>query len=184
MTWLKIDDGFPEHKKLLGLQRNERWTWIEILAYCARQSNGGVLPDGIEKHMKYVSVGYLQKCVELGLLDVVNGLFTVHDWNEYNPKDPTNSVRQARYRNAKRNAEVTEKVTARNVTNVTPPARAARPGPSPTNKEPPQQPTETSADDELPPFNPKAPEQPTNGAAVGTGLIDRIDPATVLGDIQ
>jgi hypothetical protein len=129
MAWLRIDDGFPEHEKLLSLRRNERWTWIEILAYCARQSNGGRLPASITNHMKYVTKPFLERCVEVGLLDVENGYFNVHDWNVYNPKDPTNAVRQRRYRNAKSNAPVTENVTEENVTTVTPRARATRPDP-------------------------------------------------------
>ncbi len=137
MAWLRIDDGFPEHEKLLSLRRNERWTWIEILAYCARQQNGGRLPASITNHMKYVTKPFLERCVEIGLLDVINGYFIVHDWNDYNPKDPTNAVRQARYRNAKSNGDVTEKVTEENVTTVTPRARASRPVPTtsttPTN---------------------------------------------------
>lgn len=98
MSWLRIDDGFPEHRKLVGLKRSERWTWLEVLAYCARQGNDGVLPAGITDVLKHVTPAFILRCVSLGLLDKNDGVLTVHDWATYNPKDPTKSERMARWR--------------------------------------------------------------------------------------
>jgi hypothetical protein len=130
MTWLRIDDGFTEHRKVLELKRNDRWTWMEVLGYCARQSNGGHIPSGISDTMRWVTPSFLNKCADIGLLDREGTGYVVHDWSEYNPKDPTNAVRQQRYRNAKRNGEVTEEVTEPAVTNVTPRAQQRAPVPA------------------------------------------------------
>lgn len=105
MTWLRIDDGFAEHGKVLELVRKDRWTWMELLCYCARQSSGRV-PVGITGLLQHVTPEFLHRCVAAGLLDRdEHGGLEVHDWAVYNPKDPTGAVRQSRFRNAKRNGE-------------------------------------------------------------------------------
>src|SRR5262245_1544434 len=141
MAWLRVDDGFTEHRKLVSLPRRDRWTWMELLTYCARQMNDGHVPNGIEDVLKHVTKVFIARCLEVGLLDEEDGGYYIHDWHVYNPRDPTNSVRQQRYRNAKRNADsnadVTANVTDENVTNVTPRAQArarvpSRPVPNPS----------------------------------------------------
>lgn len=140
MPWLRIDDGFTEHRKIVALKRSERWTWMELLTYCARQGNGGHVPEGVCDILRWVTPAFLSKCADVGLLDVVDGRYEVHDWRVYNPKDPTNAARQERYRQRHSNddvtaevtVDVTEKVTDENVTTVTPPAQARARVPSPT----------------------------------------------------
>jgi hypothetical protein len=98
MAWLRVDDGFPEHRKLLVLTRSERWTWTELMCYVARQNNGGHVPDGIGGVLKYVTPKFLKKCANAGLLDKEDGGYHIHDWHVYNPKDPTAADRARRYR--------------------------------------------------------------------------------------
>ena len=138
MAWLRVDDGFPEHAKILALRRSDRWTWVEVLAYCARQNNGGVVPTGLADIVKHATPAFLHKCADAGLLDDTEHGYVVHDWAEYNPRDPTNAVRQQRYRrNAKSNGEVTEETVTATVTTVTPPRARVPSRPQPlTNKEP------------------------------------------------
>ena len=131
MPWLRLDDGFPEHRKMLALDRNDRWTWLEILCFCARNSGGthaGTVPANIGEVLRYATPRFLRKCVEIGLLDEHAEGLKVHDWAEYNPKDPTNAVRQQRYRERHRNGQVTDETVTDtvtgDVTNVTP--RATR----------------------------------------------------------
>lgn len=120
MTWLRVDDGFPEHPKLIRLGGpSMRWTWLEVLAYCARHQTDGVVPAEICEVVKRANIAFLYKCVAVGLLEETateHGVtLHVHDWETYNPsqKDPTGALRQQRFRNAHRNAPVTEEVTPR-----------------------------------------------------------------------
>lgn len=137
MAWLRIDDGFPENRKILALPRRDRWTWLEVLAYCARQTNRGELPNNISDIVRHATPAFVRQAAEAGLLDMTDTGYVVHDWDEYNPRDPTGATRQMRYRNRSRNADVTENVTEENVTDVTPPrARASRPVPNPSIHKP------------------------------------------------
>jgi hypothetical protein len=101
MAWLRVDDGLAEHRKILLLKRSERWTWMELLCYVARQNNGGHVPEGVGDVLRHVKPAFLQRCHELGLVDLEDGIYVVHDWNEYNPKDPTAPERMKRYRRNK-----------------------------------------------------------------------------------
>jgi hypothetical protein len=112
MSWLRLEDGIGDHPKILKLARADRWTWIELLSYCARHQTDGHIPNEIGESRRYITNGFLRKCVDAGLIDQTENGLTVHDWDHFNPtKDPTNAIRQQRYRNARRNANVTENVT-------------------------------------------------------------------------
>ncbi len=95
MAWLRIDDGMPEHHKLLGLPRKDRWTWMELLCYVARQGNGGHVPTGVVDLLRYVTPAFLEKCVRVGLLDQVDDGLAVHDWSDYNPDAGSGSAKTA-----------------------------------------------------------------------------------------
>lgn len=86
MGWIRVDDGLAEHRKLLKLKRSDRWTWMELLCYVARQNNGGHVHDGVTSTMKHVTPRFLKLCHEVGLLDVDpdTGELVVHDWAIYN----------------------------------------------------------------------------------------------------
>jgi hypothetical protein len=108
LPWLRLDDGFAQHPKVSRLTRGDRWTWLEILLYCARYRTGGNLPASIAEVVPKATPPFLGRCYEIHLLDVrADGEegYVVHDWETYNPKDPTGADRVRRYRD--RNPSVT-----------------------------------------------------------------------------
>jgi len=131
MSWLRLDDGFGDHPKILLLTRSERWTFVELLTYCAKHRTDGYFPTTIADSRRHVTPSFLEKCVDAGLVDQAeNGELRVHDWADFNPgKDPTGAVRQSRWRNAKRNAPRNGSITE-NVTGDITPSRARDPVPS------------------------------------------------------
>lgn len=134
MSWLRIDDKFVRHPKLTRLTRAERWTWLEVLSYCAEYKTGGKLPDTIQQVVPFATKKFLSKAYDAKLLDDDGGDLVVHDWDGFNPgKDPSGAVRQQRFRNAHRNGDVTD----RNTPLITPhtQARAAVPVPVPSVKD-------------------------------------------------
>ncbi len=110
MTWLRIDDKFARHPKITRLQRGDRWTWVELLCYCAEYETDGFVPDSVSEVVPKVTGSFLNRCCTLHLLDVTDehehATYRVHDWTEYNPKDPTKAERQARWRRRQRNGRV------------------------------------------------------------------------------
>jgi hypothetical protein len=84
MAWLRIDDGFPEHRKVLALKRTERWTWVELMCYCARQNDMGRVPHGVGDIVRGATRAFIRKCVDVGLIDETDEGLVVHDWLIYN----------------------------------------------------------------------------------------------------
>lgn len=137
MSWLRLDDDFAQHPKVVRLARGDRWTWLEVLLYCARYRTEGHVPEAIGEAIRAATPAFLDRCHTVRLLDLNGDGYFVHDWREYNPKDPTAAIRQQRKRDrerdADRDADRDESVTERDegVTRVR--ARAgsrARPVPS------------------------------------------------------
>jgi hypothetical protein len=99
MAWLRVDDGFTEHPKLIALGgTRDRWTWLELLVYCARRKTRGRVPERIGDVLQRVTPSFLSRCESVGLLDQNGTGYVVHDWATYNPEDPTKAERQARWR--------------------------------------------------------------------------------------
>jgi hypothetical protein len=98
VSWLRIDDAFPQHPKLVGLARSDRWTWLEVLAYCARYRTEGKVPPGVHEAVPAATAKTLQKYVQAGLLDEDETGLRVHDWSDFNPKDPGAADRMKRVR--------------------------------------------------------------------------------------
>lgn len=87
MAWLRIDDGFTEHPKLLALTPRDRWTWLRILSYCARYRTSGRVPSSIGEAIAGVTPALLRRLLALGLLEPVENSvdeYRVHDFEVYN----------------------------------------------------------------------------------------------------
>ena len=102
MAWLRLDDRFTKHPKVLKLKRVDRWTWLEILEYCAAYRTGGHVPDAIADVLPHATPALIKQCIAAGLLDAEEHGWNVHDWDVYNPKDPAHAERQRRYRQRQR----------------------------------------------------------------------------------
>lgn len=93
MAWLKLDDGFPEHRKIINLKRADRWAWVELLCYCARQGEHGRIPEGVGDVLRNVTPAFLNNCTAAGLLDIEpDGTRWIHDWDIYNGSTVTERV--------------------------------------------------------------------------------------------
>jgi hypothetical protein len=139
MGWLRLDDGFAMHPKVAALSDHGYRSWTKILLYCARYRTEGDVPEHA-----FVELGIDRKLrrtyIEVGLLDEdEDGLYSVHDWGDFNKSDPTNAERQKRWRerqkqrsrnvkrNADRNTESNDSVTGSAVTDNEPSLARAQP---------------------------------------------------------
>jgi hypothetical protein len=98
VSYLRLEDGFTQHPKVLALKRADRWTWLEVLTYCAHQRNGGRVPVTINEVIRCATPAFLNRCLTVGLLELASGTreppnlvpgnhpseYQVHDWVIYN----------------------------------------------------------------------------------------------------
>jgi len=95
MSWVKIDDGAPEHPKLLAAGVAACWLWVCGLAYCNRQKRrDGIIPLAKVK-LLYPGLGlkHADALVDAGLLELVPEGYRIHDYHEYQPSEELSSAR-------------------------------------------------------------------------------------------
>ncbi len=114
MAWVRFEDVFCDHPKLLELPSGE-WRWAHVSACCmsARHGTDGFLSPAV---VRQVSAGVrggsgadigtdevAAEFVAAGLWEEVDGGWLIHDWDVYNPpaktaKDQRDSKERERQR--------------------------------------------------------------------------------------
>lgn len=86
MTWVKMDDAFADHPKVMALGRDRMvglGVWVAAACYCARYLTDGFVPETVARG--FGSSKLLARLVAVGLADKVDGGYKLHDWLDYNP---------------------------------------------------------------------------------------------------
>ena len=109
MTWIRLDDGFPDHPKIATVGPLAGWFHVCGLCYAGRYLTDGFIPEnavfrladfrgiGISHGMvgHDVEAGELiDALLDAGLWQRVEGGYMIHDYLEYNPS--AEQVRQER----------------------------------------------------------------------------------------
>lgn len=84
MTWARLDDGFGEHPKVVGLSDAAYRLHVNAICYSARNLTDGVVPVGALRSLGKTgkSVTELTTC---GLWEPGDGGYLIHDYLDYNP---------------------------------------------------------------------------------------------------
>ena len=93
--WIKVDDGFISHPKVLaaaemlgpyGLGRAVAG-WLTGVTYAGAHQTDGFIPTRIIAQMDDPQAKVVAKVlVQAGLWEAVDGGFRIHDYHDYNPK--------------------------------------------------------------------------------------------------
>lgn len=84
MMWLRIDDQFSDHPKLVRAGDLAAWLHVCGLCYCARHLTDGLIPLGQAERMDY-SGERIERLVSAGLWEKTEDGYLVHDYLDYNP---------------------------------------------------------------------------------------------------
>lgn len=87
MTWVKLDDAFTDHPKVMAAGPLASWLHVCGLTYCSRLLTDGFIPAGqVRKLADVDNAGELaEQLVAVGLWDRCEGGFRIHDYLDYNP---------------------------------------------------------------------------------------------------
>jgi hypothetical protein len=107
MTWVRIDDQFPDHPKVIQAGPMASWLYVCGLAYANRYLTDGFIPD--RQAVRLVdtddSEPLVRRLVDTGLWERVEGGYQIHDYLEYQPSSEkvkaeraASAERQARWR--------------------------------------------------------------------------------------
>jgi hypothetical protein len=98
MSWLRVDDRFTSHPKFEGWPVADRWAFLELMTYCARYRTRGRIPTDLSLLPRAVTGKLLRRAIASGWVEDRPDGRWIHDWDVYNPADPTGAVRAKRYR--------------------------------------------------------------------------------------
>lgn len=119
MTWIKIDDAFPNHPKIVGLSDKAFRVHISGLCYCGTYLTDGFLPMAIAAKLADENMQVVAELAQAGLWRDVpqdNG-FYIHDYlaHQTSKKQVTDKrdalrERQKRFRDNKKSVSTVENV--------------------------------------------------------------------------
>lgn len=84
MTWLRIDDRFTEHPKVVGLPDGAFRLHVHALCYAARNLTDGRITTGALRGLRG-TVRQAATLVEAGVWEKASGDWQIHDYLKYNP---------------------------------------------------------------------------------------------------
>ena len=99
MAWVKIDDQFADHPKIIAVGPLAAWLYVCGLTYCGRYLTDGFIPGGQVRKLADVDnpSELVAKLVAIGLWNEQEDGYIVHDYLEYNPTaEEVKATRQAR----------------------------------------------------------------------------------------
>lgn len=92
MTWVQIDDQFPEHRKIAGLSDAAFRLHFSGIAYCSRQLTDGLIEtDAVPTLVRKYKPAALAELVERGLWKPIGmpgqkpAVYEIHDYLQWNP---------------------------------------------------------------------------------------------------
>lgn len=135
MSWVKVDDQMPRHPKLLSLGRDRlmcQGVWLDGMCYASAYLTDGFVPAAA---LERGTERYARRLVEVGLWEVVDGGYRIHDYHDYQPTKAavTESRRKAAERQSRHRNGVTNGVTDASVTEPRPVPVPAPPSPVPVD---------------------------------------------------
>lgn len=82
MGWLKLDDGFCDNPKVIGLSARAFRTYVQGLCYCAKHLTDGRIPAKVQRNSSQTAKELV--AARLWAIDD-DGTIVVHDYLEWNP---------------------------------------------------------------------------------------------------
>lgn len=80
MGWVKLDDGFAMHPKVVGLSLEAKWSYVAALCYAARYRTDGIVPDVVAANGPI-----REELIASGLWEVgPDSAISIHDYLAYN----------------------------------------------------------------------------------------------------
>lgn len=85
MTWVKLDDQFPDHPKVIAAGPDAAWLYVAGLCFASKYLTDGFVPTHMLQHLtkqKRPEV-LVARLVELGMWSEVDGGWAIHDYAKH-----------------------------------------------------------------------------------------------------
>lgn len=120
MSWVKLDDQFPTHPKIVAAGGDAAWLHVCALCYCATHLTDGMLPKGMVERIsdRKAPRKLADKLVEVGAWVDNGDTYELHGYLDYNPS--REHVENERRKAAERRANGGRASRERRPTNTNP----------------------------------------------------------------
>lgn len=85
MGWIRLDDRFAEHPKILELTDRELRVHVNALCYTARAQDPHITPAALR--VLGATARQAGRLVDIGVWDVNDNGWVIHDWQDYQRRD-------------------------------------------------------------------------------------------------
>jgi hypothetical protein len=87
MSWVRLDDNFPEHPKIARAGGDAAWLHVCALAYCSRNLTDGLVPNAVLKKLsdRRNPIRLAAQLVDAGLWEREEAGWRVHDYLKFQP---------------------------------------------------------------------------------------------------
>ena len=89
MTWVKLDDLFPDHPKVQAAGQAAAWLHVAGICYCSRYLTDGLIPNvalaGLGQYTKSRARKLADVLVRVGLWEQEDGAYRIHDYLDFQP---------------------------------------------------------------------------------------------------
>lgn len=91
MTWVRLDDQFPDHPKALACSAEALWLHISGLCWCARHLTDGHIPKNAVARLAVVKnpPARAAELVDAGIWIDEGSHFVIHDYLDFQPSKET-----------------------------------------------------------------------------------------------
>lgn len=113
MSWVRLDDNFPNHPKVIGLSDEAFRVYVSGLCYASHYLTDGLLKDAVVRRLGWV-IG-ADELVSVGLWSTTKEGWQIASYGEY--QSSKSDVEKAKQANRERVARWQEKQKANGVTN-------------------------------------------------------------------
>jgi hypothetical protein len=104
MAWIKLDDQWMEHPKIVTVGRDARDVWLASITWCAKYLTDGYFPKNLLPTLATMAGVDVANCqtfandlVDVCLWELEGNKYLVHDYLKYNPtKEQAIATREAR----------------------------------------------------------------------------------------
>lgn len=104
MPWIKLDDQWMNHPKIIKAGRDARDLWLASLTWCGQYLTDGYFPTELLPNLCVVAGVDVANCqtfastlLEVCLWEMIDGQYHVHDYLDYNPsKEQAEATKMAR----------------------------------------------------------------------------------------
>lgn len=110
MTWLKLDDKFPHHPKVVGLSDVAFRLHMSALSHCAEyETDGRVVAHAVTlltNHTEEERQEAIKDLVDAGLWELIVGGWEIHDFLEWNPSKAELKANRRRWSDKKKKQRI------------------------------------------------------------------------------